>query len=204
MENKQGQLSSHQFSSMYKDMGVDVDTLGCIMADVIPLASMADPDDTEPGIKKDLYTSDNPKRPWIKGWVAGKTAHVTLLYGLMENGHTSKKYVNQVLKGWELKTVEIAEISYFESQYEDEPYYCIVAHIKVSDNLLEGHERLQFLPHIDTFTGYKPHMTIAYIKKDKATLEKHLKWMNKAWKGRRLSVKPGLNYGYKPGEKGAK
>lgn len=203
MDNKQGQLSSHQFSQVYKDMDIDVDTLGCIMADVTPLESMKDPD--EFGDKMDyLYTSKNPKRPWIKGWVAGKTAHVTLLYGLLDNGNTWKKFVDTVLKGWELKTVTIDEVGYFESQYEDEPYYCIVAHIKVTDNLLEGHERLQFLPHIDTFTGYKPHMTIAYIKKDKKQLDACLKWMNAAWKGKRLSVSPKINYGYKPGEKGAK
>lgn len=195
------QLSSHQFSEIYKDMDIDVDTLGCIMADVIPLASMADPDDSEPGLTKDLYSSDNPKRKWIKGWVVGKTAHITLLYGLLDNGHTWKKFVDKVLDGWEMKTVEIDHIDHFESQYEDEPYYCIVAHIKVTDKLLEGHERLQFLPHIDTFTGYKPHMTICYIKKDKKVLDRHVAWMNKAWKGKRLTVKPGLNYGYKPGEK---
>lgn len=193
------QLSSHQFEEIYKEIGIDVDELGCIMADVKPLVSMTDPDEEqEDYIAKNLYSSQNPKRKWIKGWVVGKTAHITLLYGLLENGHTWKKHVDNVLKGWELKTVEIDKIDYFESQYEDEPYYCIVAHIKVSDKLLEGHERLQFLPHIDTFTGYKPHMTICYIKKDKKVLDNFLKWMNKAWKGRRLSIKEGLNYGYKP------
>lgn len=191
------QLNSHQFEQVYKDLGIDLDELGCIMADVVPLVSMMDPE--EFGDKMDyLYTSKNPKRKWIKGWVVGKTAHITLLYGLLENGHTWKKHVDAVLKDWEMKTVEIDHIDYFDSQYEDEPYYCIVAHIKVSDKLQEANDRLQFLPHINTFAGYKPHMTIAYIEKDKKTLDNCLKWMNKAWKGRRLTVKSKLNYGYEP------
>lgn len=49
---------------------------------------------------------------------------------------------------------------------KNDPYYCVVAHIKVTQELMEGHERLEFLPHINTFNGYKPHVTIAYVKKD--------------------------------------
>lgn len=192
------QLNSHQFEQVYKDLGVDIDKLGCVMADIVPLVSMADPDEDEWILKKNLYKSNNPQRKWIDGWVVGKTAHITLLYGIMENAHKWKKHIKAVLNNWELKTVEIDEIGYFDSPYDDDPYYCIVAHIKVTDRLLEGHQRLQFLPHINTFSGYKPHMTICYIKKDKEQLDYCLKWMNKAWKGRRLSVKPGINYGYKP------
>lgn len=192
------QLSSHKFESVYKDLGIDVDTLGCIMIDVKPSASMMDADSE---VKDILYTSKDPKRKWIKGWVVGDTAHVTLLYGLLGNGHTWKKQVDKVIGDWSIKTVEIDHIDHFESQYEDEPYYCIVAHIKVSEKLLEGHERLQFLPHIDTFTGYKPHMTIAYIKKDKKILNETIKWMNDMWQGKQLKVEEGLNYGYKPDEK---
>jgi len=194
-DNKQ--LNSHQFEEVYKDLKIDLDELGCVMADVVPLASMKDPE--EFGDKMDyLYTSTNPKRKWIKGWVVGKTAHITLLYGLLENAHKWKKQIDAVLKDWDMKTVEIDHIDKFDSQYEDEPYYCIVAHIKVTDKLQEANDRLQFLPHINTFAGYKPHMTIAYIKKDDKTLKECLEWMNKAWKGKRLSVKPEINYGYKP------
>lgn len=189
------QLSSHQYEDIYKALNVDLDQLGCIMADLKPLESMYSPEDD--GLADILYKSKDPKKKWINGWVVGKTAHVTLLYGLLENGHLWKKHVDKVLKGWELKTVTIDHIDKFDSQYKDEPYYCIVAHIKVTDALQEGHDRLQFLPHIDTFTGYKPHMTIAYIKKDEKILKDTLKWMNTLWKGSRLTVE-GINYGYKP------
>jgi len=193
------QLNSHQFEEVYKDLKIDLDELGCIMANIQPLVSMEEPDEvTEAGITRHLYKSPNPKRKWINGWVVGKTAHVTLLYGLLENGHTWKKQVDTVLKDWEMKTVEIDHIDYFDSQYDDEPYYCVVAHIKVTDKLQEANDRLQFLPHINTFAGYKPHMTICYIKKDKKTLDSFLKWMNRAWKGKRLKVEDKLNYGYAP------
>ena len=38
------QLNSHQFEQVYKDLGIDLDELGCIMADVVPLVSMMDPE----------------------------------------------------------------------------------------------------------------------------------------------------------------
>ena len=192
----QNQLNSHQFPEVYKDLGINLDDLGCVMADVEPTQKMMDfklPDDV-------LYTSKNPDRKWIKGWVMGETAHVTLLYGLLENAHLWEKQIKRVLKDWEMKTVSIEEVDYFDSQYEDDPYYCIVAHIKVSQNLEEGHERLQFLPHVDTFAGYKPHMTIAYIKKDKTILDEVLDQLSD-WEGFRMSVNPEINLGYKPESK---
>jgi hypothetical protein len=96
-----------------------------------------------------------------------------------------------------LADVEIDHVSYFDSPYPDEPYYCIVAHIKVTPELLEGHQRLEFLPHINTFAGYKPHMTVAYIRKDQGegyrdSLIQHL---NNAWAGKRMEVLPYPNLG---------
>jgi len=187
-------LNSHNFEEVYKDLGINLDKLGCIMLDLEPLSNMYSIEVEGAGIA--LYYAKNKERFWIDGWVVGKVAHVTLLYGLLKTGPEWKEYVDAVLKDWDLPEVEIEKIGYFDSPYSDEPYYCIVAHLKVTDKLLEGHQRLSFLPHINTFPGYKAHMTICYLKKNQG--EKYrdimIEQFNKMWAGKKLKVK-GINYG---------
>lgn len=187
------QLNSHDFEDVYKNLNINLNTLGCVMLDLESLGSMAG----TVRKKEDLYYAKNPERKWIKGWVAGETPHITLLYGLLDNAHNWENHISSVLNGWEMDTVEIENISYFESPYEDEPYYCLVAHIKVTPELLEGHQRLEFLPHINTFTGYKPHMTIGYISKDEDLRDDYIKRLNNFWAGKHLKVRKGINLGYK-------
>ena len=191
------QLNSHNFEEVYKELDINLDTLGCVMLNLEPLKNMW-------SLEQDgfisLYTSKNPNRKWIDGWVVGSVPHITLLYGLLDNAHNWEKHIEAVLDGWKMDTVEIDHIDYFESPYEDEPYYCLVAHIKVTPELMEGHNRLEFLPHINTFTGYKPHMTIGYIIKDETLRDDYLKRLNDFWAGKKIIVKEGINLGYKPKE----
>lgn len=189
-------INANSFGDIYKKLHIDLDKLGCIMADVEPSDELKNTKVDESA----LYFAQNKSRKWINGYIADKGAHVTLLYGLLENGHKWKEYVDEVLKGWELKDVEIEDIGSFDSPYEDEPYYCIVAHVKITPELMEGHSRLQFLPHIDTFPGYKAHMTICYIKKDDQIKEQVIRFLQDLLIGKKLKVNPELNYGYKPGE----
>jgi len=188
------QLNSHNFEEVYKELDINLDTLGCVMLDLLPFGSMGG----SVRSSEDLYYSSNPDRKWIDGWVAGSVPHITLLYGLLDNAHNWEKHIEAVLGGWKMDTVEIDHIGYFESPYEDEAYYCLVAHIKVTPELVEGHNRLEFLPHINTFTGYKPHMTIGYIKKDETLREDYLKRLNDFWAGKKIIVKQGINLGDKP------
>lgn len=188
------QLKSHDFPEVYKWLGIDLNKLGCIMLDLVPLNDMltVDHDGTE-----GLYYTKHKDRFWINGWVVGEVPHITLLYGLLETGKNFEPYINKVLENWELDEVEIENISYFDSPYEDDQYYCLIAHIKVTPELMEGHQRLEFLPHINTFAGYKPHMTIAYIRKDEALRDKLISRYNDLWKGKKLKVKTGINLGGK-------
>ncbi len=158
-------LNSNEFPKVYKELGISLDKLGCVMLDLEPLPALS----KDRWLNLDLYTTKHPDRFWIKGWIADKHPHITLLYGLLKEAKEYKKQINEVLEGWEYKKAEIEDIGYFDSPYDDEPYYCIIAHIKVTPNLLEGNQRLEFLPHINTFPGYKPHMTIAYISKARGT-----------------------------------
>src|SRR5690606_15581939 len=103
------QLNSHQFDSVYKALNINVDKLGCIMLDV-------DGSDIEDYTQEDeLYYSKDKNIFWVKGFVAGKHPHITLLYGLLKNGGVWKKYVNKVLDGWDLKTIEVEEVSFFDT-----------------------------------------------------------------------------------------
>lgn len=189
-----GQLNSHMFEEVYEKLGINLNKLGCIMLD------LENPDDKIYVHERYLHKSPNPERKWINGWVMGKTPHITLLYGLMDNGHIWKEHVEAVLKGWKLDEVEIESFDRFDSPYEDEEYYCVVAHIKMTPELMEGHQRLEFLPHINTFNGYKPHMTVCYIKKNDVILANTLELLNKNLAGKKLKIKPGINLGYEPDE----
>lgn len=181
--------NANDFREMYSELGINIDKLGCIMLDI-------DGSDI-PKIQDEsvLYFTKHPDRFWINGFVAGKVPHVTLLYGLMESGQKNKRYVDKVLEGWNINSVDIDHVDFFNSPYgEEEPYYCIIAHLRITPQLLEGHNRLQFLPHINTFPEYKAHITIAYVKKDEAIKEKIIGYYSDALLGKSLSV-TGLNYG---------
>ena len=188
------QLNSHDFEQVYKDLNINLDKLGCIMLDIEPLENMYSIE--LDGASSALYYAKNKDRFWINGWVVGKVAHVTLLYGLLEGGNAWKKHVDAVLSGWDLPEVEIEKVGYFESPYADEPYSCIVAHIRITDKLMEGHQRLELLPHINTFTGYSAHMTICYLDKAQGEgyRDRMIEHFNELWAGKKLKVK-GLNYG---------
>ena len=191
---KKIQLNSHNFEKVYSWLGINLNTLGCIMLDIRPL-NLKYLDFVETYY---LHRSDNEERFWINGWMVGHdTPHVTLLYGLLQSGRDYSIHVKEVLSGWKMNHVEIEDIGYFESPYNDEPYYCIVAHIKVTPQLMEGHQRLEFLPHINTFAGYKPHMTIAYIEKDVKVRDIMIQKLKKKLIGKKLKISEDINLGGK-------
>jgi hypothetical protein len=188
-------FKAHDFPTVYQDLGIDLSKLGCVMLDLEPLENMFTIEADGAGCA--LYYAKNKERFWIDGWVVGKTAHVTLLYGLLEEAKNYESHIERVLSGWKLDEVEIDHISYFDSPYPDEPYWCLVAHLKVTDDLLEGHERLCMLPHVKTFPGYKAHVTICYLDKfqGEAYRDKMIEEFNKLWAGKKMKVKPAINYG---------
>ena len=184
-------LNSHNFESTYKELKIDLNRLGCLMLDIkwpVGMWSVA-----QEGDEASMYYTKHKDRFWINGWVADK-AHLTLLYGFLKPAYKWKKYILRVLKGWEFPKVEIDHVGYFDSPYKDDLYYCVVAHLKVSPELLEGHQRCQFLPHVNTFPGYKPHVTICYIKKDPEILKTYLEFLNKLLTGKHIEITK-LNFG---------
>lgn len=193
------QIKAHSFPQVYKWLGLDLNKLGCVMLDVEPLSVshwLGQDSVTSYIHSLPLHKSEHKDRFWIDGWVADKTSHITLLYGLLDEAKNFELHISQVLSGWELEEVEIEDIGFFSSPYPDDEYWCIVAHIKPTERLLEGHQRLEFLPHINTFAGYKPHLTLCYIKKvDEIQRDHFIEDFRKEWKGKKLRIAPGINLG---------
>lgn len=150
------EFNAQKYSDMYKEMGIDLSSLGCVMLNL---------EDIDVDIPKDiLYNSDNEKRFWIDGIVCDKNAHITALYGLIESAQKNKKYIKKVIGKSPIGKVLIESIDTFDSPYDDEDYICVVGKVEKSDWLMNIHKKLQLFPHINTYPDYKPHVTIAYIK----------------------------------------
>ena len=180
------------FPELYKDLKIDLNKLGCVMLDIEKGIDMPHTYTYEP---ESFYHAKNPAHFWITGFCGDKTPHVTLLYGLMTPAYQQPEHIATVLKDWKLNTVKIKDIGYFESTLPDEDYYCIIALIEVSDDLKEGKERLEFLPHVNTFTSYTPHMTVAYIKKDEIIRDRLISDLRALYNGKEFPVSSKLNLG---------
>lgn len=78
--------------------------------------------------------------------------------------------IKTVLTDWTPSPIDIREISYFDSPDKEE-YYCIIAKVSITDNLLKARSLLELLPHVNTFPDYKAHITLGYIEKDQDALD---------------------------------
>lgn len=171
--------------------GIVVSALGCVMQDVAPV----DLSGTIPDAW--CYASTHPDRTWISGRQDGE-AHVTLLYGLLDNANTIREDIDEVLDGWRPGAIVSSDIEVFPSPFPDEPYSCIVARLDLTPELRDAHARLSFLPHINTHPEYKAHVTLAYVRREfaeqtVAAIREHF--------GERIEFTPTtLNYGYEPEE----
>lgn len=121
---------------------------------------------------------------------------MTLLYGLLENGNIWKDKVDAVLADWKLDKVSIAEVGFFKAPDS----YAVIAHVEPTDDLVDGHERLTLIPHIQTFSEYKPHITLAYVQKD-SDGEPWVKALGAAYNGKTVQS-VGINYGDEPEKSG--
>lgn len=188
-------FKAHDYPKVYKTLGLDLSKLGCIMLDLEPVPNAYSIEFEGAGVA--LYYARDKARFWIDGWVFDKP-HMTLLYGLITSGNESpmRELVPQVLDGWELPDVEIEDISFFDTPYADEPYWCLVAKVRITDEVLEGHERLCMLPHLKTFPGYKAHATIAYLDKGQGEgyRDRIIEDFRKMWVGKKMKAKA-INYG---------
>lgn len=159
-------ITAYSFPRVYERLGMPgaPSDLGCIMLDLepIPVKAML-PADTAYFYGRD----DDPSLRYVRGPVAEKGAHATLLYGLTPDKHAGvreQESVDELLDGLDLSSVTIADVGHFPGQF-GLPYACIIAHVTSLD-LIEANRRLRFLPHVDTFLEYRPHVTLAYVHED--------------------------------------
>lgn len=179
-------VNAMQFPQVYQQLGIDVGNLGCIMLDTEPLTV----NDVIP--ESELYSSD--EHQYVDGIVSETVPHVTLLYGLLSSGPLMMPHVDQVLSGWTPEDLTIESVSSFPSHDPAELYVCIIAKLTVTPNLIEGNGRLRFLPHIDTFIQYTPHITLAYVKADDEAVNQAVYALNERFAGKQVKV-TGINYG---------
>lgn len=160
-------LSITAFPEVLERHGIDLSALGCVMLPVEPFNVL----ETHPGHlrEEDLYVSQNPGRYWVKGNVGGEGAHLTILFGLLAPAWQWEESIRELLYSWEPPTeLRLSRFSIFDSPFPDEPYACIVAEVDPDERLLDARARLQFLPHVNTFTAYRPHVTVAYVRAEAA------------------------------------
>ncbi len=185
---RQKQISANDFPGLYDGIDIDPNDLGCIMLDTEKL-------DVLKHVPEDLHSELNDattRHDHAMGAVAETEAHVTLLYGLLENGNVWKDKVDAVLSDWSIDSVKVEEVGYFETPDS----FAVIAHIKKTPELIDGHERLTLLPHIQTFSEYKPHLTLAYVSKD-AAIDDWVDHLGTAYNGKTIKAK-GINYGDLP------
>jgi hypothetical protein len=153
-------FSFRNVPDVYTELGVDTTRMGCIMLDLESLPNyMRLPE---------VYGFYDDEMPWVKGFEPADKPHVTLLYGLLENGTANRHLVDAVLDGWEpSETLTVDRVQFFPTP-ADVPYRPMVLRLDEASHeiALDAHHRLSLLPHIDTFPGYKSHITVGYVRKD--------------------------------------
>jgi 2'-5' RNA ligase len=171
-------VNANDYPEIFSDLGINLGQLGCVMLDLAPIHVTGYIPETEGKIENELYVSPNPDRFWVNGAMSERKAHMTLLYGLLSKDW--QDHIRTVLADWDTPLfVEIDGLEVFPSPYDDEQYVCIVARVKVTPQLQEGHARLELLPHVNTFLEWRTHVTLAYVRaeyRDKwvSALEKNL------------------------------
>lgn len=184
--------SIHEFSELFKQLDININELGAVMLPVEPFDIFGEGRE-EILHQEDLYASNDPAKFWIQGDVSEK-AHITLLYGLIRPAYVQKNAINTLLETWDRPEYLVPErITIFPSQDKEEPGYAAIV-VEVEDqHLVEAHQRLSYLPHINTFPEYRAHMTLAYVK-----IEEAQKWMDVLNDAQfHIYVRDGLDYGEK-------
>lgn len=146
--------SAFDLESMYEAAGIDLYSLRAVMLTVanIPVSSYLDVND-------DLFFGADHKTRYAQGAVGEASAHLTLHQGVLQS--VPVELIDRVLEGWEPEPATIDRVHVFDAP----EFYCVVAKLRDSENIRDGHDRLRLLPHIDCFAEHTPHITLAYVKR---------------------------------------
>ena len=104
--------------------------------------------------KEDLYIKEDDDTYGIQ-----KKPHVTLLYGLQSN--VKPEDIEPLIKDIKGLTIKVNGIDIFENDDFDVIKFNVINNSKLNETF----KKLSKLPNSNTFSEYKPHITIAYVKK---------------------------------------
>lgn len=118
---------------------------------------------------KDKISIINPEDVYEKDNDYGyeKTPHVTILYGLHDDEIDKKELYEKIEELIDPITVTIDTIGYFANDDNSE-YDVVKFDVPVTKELKEYRKEFMKYPNTQTFSGYHPHLTIAYVKKGEA------------------------------------
>lgn len=139
---------------------------GCVMLDIDisptdwkELTSIID--------EKDLYLGEDES---LDNFGIEDEPHITLLYGL--HNDVTLKDVKSVFDKESIK-IKLDGISLFENDDFD----VVKFDVSKTKDILEANEKLTKFPHTNSYPDYKPHATLAYVKKGKGK-----KYIDKSFK----------------------
>lgn len=113
--------------------------------------------------EKDLYLGETQKDIDDDEYGLEKQPHITLLYGLIPK-ENKKEDVLDWLKSLKSFNLKMENIGIFENDKFD----VVKIDIEPTKQLLKYREdSLEKFPNVQSFDGYHPHMTLAYIKSGK-------------------------------------
>lgn len=92
-----------------------------------------------------------------------KECHVTIKYGF--TGNLNAEDIKSILDGVVDFKISINKIGMFSSK--DKPFDVVKFDVVKDEALMKLNKRCNEFPHEDTYPGYNPHVTIAYVKKGK-------------------------------------
>lgn len=106
--------------------------------------------------EKDLYTKDND-------FGYETSPHTTIIYGLHDDEIDRQELYEKIEDVIRPVNVAIKEISFFEC----DDYDVVKFDVPKTETLKRYRKIFMKLPNTQTYSSYEPHMTIAYVKKEK-------------------------------------
>jgi len=158
-------------SSWINEQEKEDPTFGCIMMEPKEIKDWEE--NHLAGIEeKDVYIKSNED-----SYGKEYQPHITILYGIHEDEIDPSVVIDMIEQKMKPITAEISEIDVFENDEYDVVKY----NVTVTNELLKYREMfMNSFENTQTFSGYKPHITIAYVKPGLG--KKYKRKLNKSFK----------------------